>query len=417
MISCIPASSHFLVGGTYRVSPTRIGSGGFSEVVLGMDMGTRENVAVKLERRSSRYPQLLREHQLYEALEGADGLPRIRWFGRAREYNVLVMDLLGPSLEDLFNICGRQFSLQTILLLADQMLERLQFIHDNSIIHRDLKPNNMVMGLGDKANKLFLIDFGLAEVYRTSYFHLSYNQNKTQGVAGTAGYTSLNAHLGIRRSRRDDMESIGYILVYFLRRGLPWIGLDASNKEALCARIFEVKSTTTIETLCQVFSGSGRGGSVRDNVPLVFGCPHLIQTHPYPTFLMSPDFPTGYTPMFISGACNQLQEWGLFWPARNASARNGANPYEMKHLFWINLGLDGSKGCPPEFATYLNYCRGLAFEEGPDYKYLRSLFRRLYRKLFNNGEDAEWDWTRFMKDNPPQLTTGAPNQGQFCSNW
>ncbi|XP_021966543.1 casein kinase I [Folsomia candida] len=325
MISCIPASSHFLVGGTYRVSPTRIGSGGFSEVVLGMDMGTRENVAVKLERRSSRYPQLLREHQLYEALEGADGLPRIRWFGRAREYNVLVMDLLGPSLEDLFNICGRQFSLQTILLLADQMLERLQFIHDNSIIHRDLKPNNMVMGLGDKANKLFLIDFGLAEVYRTSYFHLSYNQNKTQGVAGTAGYTSLNAHLGIRRSRRDDMESIGYILVYFLRRGLPWIGLDASNKEALCARIFEVKSTTTIETLCQ--------------------------------------------------------------------------------------------GCPPEFATYLNYCRGLAFEEGPDYKYLRSLFRRLYRKLFNNGEDAEWDWTRFMKDNPPQLTTGAPNQGQFCSNW
>jgi serine/threonine protein kinase len=150
------------------------------------------------------------------------GIPSIHWFGVEGDYNAMVMDLLGPSLEDLFNYCKRKFTVKTTLMIADQMLQRLEFLHNNHFIHRDMKPDNFLIGHGKKQNLVYIIDYGLAKRYRDPKTgeHIPYKDNKS--LTGTARYASVNAHLGIEQSRRDDLESVGFILIYFLKGSLPW---------------------------------------------------------------------------------------------------------------------------------------------------------------------------------------------------
>jgi serine/threonine protein kinase len=171
----------------------------------------------------------------------------------AGDYNVMVMELLGPSLEDLFNFCSRRFSLKTVLLLADQMISRIDYIHSRNFIHRDIKPDNFLMGLGKKGNLVYIIDFGLAKKYKDakSCMHIPYRENKN--LTGTARYASINTHLGIEQSRRDDLESLGYVLMYFNLGTLPWQGLKAANKRQKYERISEKKLSTPIEVLCKDF--------------------------------------------------------------------------------------------------------------------------------------------------------------------
>lgn len=238
------------VGKRYRLG-RKIGSGSFGDIYLGTNMTTGEEVAIKLESNKTKHPQLLYETRIYHILKGGLGIPHTRWFGVEGDYNIMVMDLLGPSLEDLFNYCGRRFQLKTVLMLADQLLGRLEYVHTKSFIHRDVKPDNFLIGLGKRQSVIHIIDFGLAKKYRDprSHQHIPYRENKN--LTGTARYASINTHIGIEQSRRDDLESLGYVLMYFIRGSLPWQGLKAITKKQKYERIMDRKMSTSTEQLCK----------------------------------------------------------------------------------------------------------------------------------------------------------------------
>ncbi|KAG7611679.1 Protein kinase-like domain superfamily [Arabidopsis suecica] len=241
-----------VVGGKYKLG-RKLGSGSFGELFLGVNVQTGEEVAVKLEPARARHPQLHYESKLYMLLQGGTGIPHLKWYGVEGEYNCMVIDLLGPSMEDLFNYCSRRFNLKTVLMLADQMINRVEYMHVRGFLHRDIKPDNFLMGLGRKANQVYIIDYGLAKKYRDlqTHRHIPYRENKN--LTGTARYASVNTHLGIEQSRRDDLESLGYVLMYFLRGSLPWQGLRAGTKKQKYDKISEKKRLTPVEVLCKSF--------------------------------------------------------------------------------------------------------------------------------------------------------------------
>ncbi|KAG8370441.1 hypothetical protein BUALT_Bualt14G0117300 [Buddleja alternifolia] len=241
-----------VVGGKFKLG-RKIGSGSFGELYLGVNIQNGEEVAVKLESVKTKHPQLHYESKLYMLLQGGTGVPHLKWYGVEGEYNAMVIDLLGPSLEDLFNYCNRKFTLKTVLMLADQLINRVEYMHSRGFLHRDIKPDNFLMGLGRKANQVYIIDYGLAKKYRDhqTHKHIPYRENKN--LTGTARYASVNTHLGVEQSRRDDLESLGYVLMYFLRGSLPWQGLRAGTKKQKYDKISEKKMLTPIEVLCKSY--------------------------------------------------------------------------------------------------------------------------------------------------------------------
>ena len=173
-----------------------IGSGSFGEIYLGKDITTGKEVAVKFEQLKVRRPQVIEEAKILQEFRGCQGFPKYLWYGREGVYHIMVIEMLGPSLEDLFVYCGRKLSLKTVLLLADQLIARIQTMHEKGYIHRDLKPENILMGLEENANTLYLIDYGLAKKWKIgSGEHIPIREGKS--LTGTARYASAATHLGI----------------------------------------------------------------------------------------------------------------------------------------------------------------------------------------------------------------------------
>ena len=251
-----------------------IGSGSFGQVLYGKHKITSLEVAVKVISSDSSADNIKKEIGYTRQLQNKQGFPTIYYTCVYDKKNIIVESLLGPSLDKLFKYCGRKFPLKTVSIIGKEMVKRLETMHEKGILHRDLKPNNLTWGnfnssyndltninstnsINNIYNKLdidtiFLIDFGLSCSFLEGGNSSKHYKIKTNlSFVGTLRYASLNSHKGIRQSRRDDLESMIYILIYFLKGKLPWQDIKAKQKEERHKMISEIKSKVTIESLCE----------------------------------------------------------------------------------------------------------------------------------------------------------------------
>lgn len=220
-------------------------------------------VAVKSESPTVPYSHLFREGKIYQYLyreSEARGLGKPTGVGaiygakqcefNGKMQNTMAMELLGPSIQQLFNRSKCQFTLQTILMVADQMLTRIQFLHSMRLLHRDVKPDNFVISPWKDDRTIYIIDFGLTKKYASREgVHIPYRTNKS--LTGTVRFTSINIHMGSEHGRRDDLESLAYTLIYLAKGSLPWQSLDVKDKEEKHGAILEMKLKISPEELCK----------------------------------------------------------------------------------------------------------------------------------------------------------------------
>ena len=198
----------------------RIGGGAFGEIYEGTDQSGTP-VAVKLESVGCEYPQLNYESRIYNSLRSVDGIPRLLYSGREGEFNVMVMERLGADLESVLQAKPKcRLSLASTVRIGVRALTILEQFHNHGFVHRDIKPDNFLLGFNDDT-RLYLIDFGLSKYVRDSDGkHISANNRKR--LTGTPRYASISNHKGRDQGRKDDLESLGFVLLYLLKGSLPW---------------------------------------------------------------------------------------------------------------------------------------------------------------------------------------------------
>jgi len=237
----------------YKVVAT-LGRGSFGHVVKAVDTRTGVRVAIKLEEKHAEYPQLLYEARILEQLGHNRGIPELYWYNSFQSWNVLVMPLLGISLEADRLASGGTLPIVKLIDIAQQGLDRLRTLHEKGWAYRDIKPENFVWHRSHGKTILYLIDFGLCKrmIYPGTSFHITNRSGKT--LTGTPRYASLHAHSGIEQSRRDDVESFVYMLIYLAKGALPWQRLPPSKtpgSENNFAKIAACKNSINLDVLCE----------------------------------------------------------------------------------------------------------------------------------------------------------------------
>eukprot|EP01083_Nonionella_stella_P084088 232671_1 len=229
-----------------KSSEYKIGTGRFHDTYYGMDRSTHQHVAIKYNHHNNRHVDVyLRwQHMHYLKMKSVIGIPNMHWYGEINGYKIIVMDLFEATLQQLFDFCDRRFSLKTILIIADKLISTIECIHTKECVYRNINPIHFCL----KKNDIYFVGFGNVNYYinpRTRQ-HLPCTQHMK--MKNVQRYASINEHLGYQLSRRDDLESVGNVLLYFLYKGkLPWSGLDSSDSVA------NKKMTILIQDLCKDF--------------------------------------------------------------------------------------------------------------------------------------------------------------------
>ena len=282
-----------------------LGKGSFGWVYKGKNIIDNSDVAIKAERKDSNYHLLETESNFLSILKGY-GIPEIKSYGLSGKFYILVQELLGDNLSQI-KLTLNNFTLKDIAMMAIQILDRIEFVHSKNIIHRDIKPENFLIGYRNNSI-IYLIDFGISRKFRSSRTGKHIRFSLTKRLFGTVRYTSYNASRGAEQSRRDDLESIGYMLIYLIKGNLPWKGikLKADNAYKKYIEMLNLKKTISPEDLCF--------------------------------------------------------------------------------------------GLPSQFINYIKYCKNLAFEQDPDYEYLRNLFKNI---LFSRNQinDMNFSWSKTNSEN------------------
>ena len=232
----------------YKVKK-KLGEGAFGEIYIGSSIENNELVAIKIEPKKIPKPLLETEAFLLYSLKG-HGIPEVLSFGRLKHYNVLVEPLLGKSLFDIFNERRKRLALEDICLISLQIIDRIHWVHSKFIVHRDIKPDNFLTGKKDP-NIIYLIDFGLSKKYRSSKTGKHIKFSFTGKLTGTVRFASANALRGGEQSRKDDLESIGYMIIYFMRGKLPWQSVTGTKKMERYLKIYKMKKNVKPEELCK----------------------------------------------------------------------------------------------------------------------------------------------------------------------